>query len=73
MAFMVGGIHDVDAFDSVLVGEHVGEELHYRLGRGRRSATRRLSPEDSAIKSNPKPSTQDTQDTPSVPRQNGQP
>lgn len=28
--FVVGGIRNVDAFDGVLVGERVGDELHYR-------------------------------------------
>jgi ATP-dependent DNA ligase len=28
--FVVGGIRDVNAFDGVLVGERVGDELHYR-------------------------------------------
>jgi hypothetical protein len=28
--FVVGGIRDVDAFDGVLVGDRVGEQLHYR-------------------------------------------
>jgi bifunctional non-homologous end joining protein LigD len=28
--FVVGGIRDVDAFDGVLVGELVGDDLHYR-------------------------------------------
>jgi hypothetical protein len=27
---VVGGIRDVNAFDGVLVGERVGDELHYR-------------------------------------------
>jgi ATP-dependent DNA ligase len=28
--FVVGGIRDVNAFDGVLVGERVGDALHYR-------------------------------------------
>ena len=28
--FVVGGIRNVDAFDGVLVGEKVGDALHYR-------------------------------------------
>jgi bifunctional non-homologous end joining protein LigD len=28
--FIVGGIRDIDAFDGVLVGEHIGDQLHYR-------------------------------------------
>jgi hypothetical protein len=28
--FVVGGIRDVNAFDGVLVGERVGDELRYR-------------------------------------------
>jgi hypothetical protein len=28
--FIVGGIRDVDAFDGALVGQRVGEDLHFR-------------------------------------------
>jgi ATP-dependent DNA ligase len=56
--FVVGGIRDVDVFDGVLVGEWVGEDLHYRgivewgfraadvleLLREARYAPQRLSP-----------------------------